>query len=131
MSATTDVELFTCNQYSTPVRMLKAACIKRQQRIAAWQGVKNLPGQSTKDNMDQELVLSLAKCLTCQQGQENITGEKPKPAKDSPLRTCRECGQTKGIESFYQTKKDYRDTVCKKCRNKLLAAKRRERRNDA
>ncbi len=88
------MEMFTCTQYSAPVTMTKRACVLRQQRIAAWQGVMNIPGQANRDNMDHETVLSFNKCLDCRQGKENAM----EPTIDTPayldgLNLCRVPGR--------------------------------------
>ena len=97
--------------------------------------------------MDQEIVLSLTKCLDCRQGKENvmeenqsqeaperldyappaaITNDQPEPG--PILRTCRACEKPKPKAGFYLNGAGKPDTVCKECRNQVRKDKYKEER---
>lgn len=81
--------------------------------------------------MDQEIVLSLTKCLDCRQGKENVMEEnqsKEAPEPGPILRTCRTCGKAKPTEGFYRNGAGKPDTVCKACRNQARKDKLKEER---
>lgn len=97
--------------------------------------------------MDTEIALSLAKCLDCRQGKENIMEEtqsqeaperldyappaviiNDQPEPGQILRTCRTCKKTKPKPEFYLNGAGKPDTVCKECRNRARKDKYKEER---